>query len=53
MANNMPYSQNADIYPDTNRPLIPVGSHPIETGEYLIPTNPVLRMFQDVTRWIN
>ncbi|MDO3679739.1 ATP-binding protein [Paenibacillus ehimensis] len=53
MANTVPHSQDANFYLDTNRPLIPVGSHPIETGEYLIPTNPVLRMFQDVTRWIN
>jgi hypothetical protein len=35
------------------RPIIPLGTHPIETGQYLIPTNPVLKMFNEVCRWIN
>jgi hypothetical protein len=38
---------------DLNRPLIPTGVHPIETGQYLIPTNSILNMFKEVCRWIN
>lgn len=34
------------------RPYIPKGTHPIETGKYLISTNEIDRMYQAVTRWI-
>lgn len=34
------------------RPLVPKGSHPIETGRYLIATNEIIRMYHTVTQWI-
>lgn len=35
-----------------SRPYIPKGTHPIETGKYLISTNEIDRMYQTVIRWI-
>ncbi|WP_164219784.1 ATP-binding protein [Virgibacillus sp. YIM 98842] len=37
---------------DTIRPHIPKGTHPIETGKYLISTNEIDRMYQTVIKWI-
>lgn len=37
---------------DTLRPFIPKGSHPVETGNYLIPTNEISRMYEHVLSWI-
>lgn len=37
---------------DTKRPYIPKGTHPIETGKYLISTNEIDRMYQTVNKWI-
>jgi hypothetical protein len=34
------------------RPFIPKGSHPIETGRYLLATNEIIRLHQTVSRWI-
>ncbi|WP_209810017.1 ATP-binding protein [Ammoniphilus resinae] len=35
------------------RPFVPKGSHPIETGRYLLPTNEIVRMHDTVTQWID
>jgi hypothetical protein len=37
---------------DTQRPYIPKGSYPIETGKYLLSTNEIDRMYQTVIQWI-
>lgn len=37
---------------DTLRPFIPKGTHPVETGKYLISTNEIDRMYQTVLQWI-
>jgi hypothetical protein len=37
---------------DTLRPYIPKGSHPIETGKYLLSTNEIDRMYQTVIQWV-
>lgn len=37
---------------DTIRPFIPKGTHPVETGKYLISTNEIDRMYQTVLQWI-
>ncbi|MEK3934443.1 ATP-binding protein [Sporosarcina sp. FSL W7-1349] len=34
------------------RPYIPKGTHPIETGKYLISTNEIDRMYQTVLKWV-
>lgn len=34
------------------RPFIPKGTHPVETGKYLISTNEIDRMYQTVLQWI-
>lgn len=34
------------------RPYIPKGTHPVETGKYLISTNEIDRMYQTVLQWI-
>lgn len=46
-------NQNELKTKDLNRPIISAGTHPIETGQYLIPTNPVLKLYKEVCRWIN
>lgn len=35
------------------RPLIPKGSHPIENGNYCIPTNEILSLYAEVSKWIS
>lgn len=35
------------------RPLIVVGTHPIETGNYYIPTNEILSLYAEVSKWIS
>ena len=40
------------IYNDIIRPFIPKGTHPVETGKYLISTNEIDRMYQSVIQWI-
>ncbi|MDG4656411.1 ATP-binding protein [Ectobacillus antri] len=35
-----------------NRPYIPLGCHPIDTGYYLISTNEIARMYKEVVTWI-
>lgn len=45
---NESFQHNSDL----QRPNVPPGTHPIETGQYLIPTNPVLKMYKEVSRWI-
>ncbi|WCN36213.1 ATP-binding protein [Aneurinibacillus uraniidurans] len=37
---------------DDQRPYVPKGSHPIETGRYLIATNEIERMYQIISQWI-
>ncbi|MWC31377.1 ATP-binding protein [Paenibacillus sp. MMS18-CY102] len=37
---------------EINRPFVPVGSHPIETGRYLIGTEEINRLYEVVTQWI-
>lgn len=37
---------------DNVRPYIPKGTHPIETGKYLVSTNEIDRMYQTVIKWI-
>lgn len=37
---------------DLNRPNIPKGSHPIDTDDYQIPTNEIIKVFDSVSRWI-
>ncbi len=34
------------------RPEVPIGSHPVETDDYQIPTNEILKVFAAVSRWI-
>lgn len=41
---NYPYHES--------RPIIPKGSHPIETGNYHIPTNEILNLYTEVSKWI-
>lgn len=41
------------IINEQERPMLSTGTHPVESGQYLIPTNPVLKMFNEVCRWIN
>lgn len=36
-----------------NRPIIPKGSHPIETGRYLLPTNEINRLYQKINQCLN
>lgn len=36
-----------------NRPFVPKGFHPVETGRYLIPTNEIVRMYNTVKRWLD
>lgn len=40
------------IYNDIIRPFIPKGTHPVETGKYLISTNEIDRMYQSVIQWV-
>ncbi len=35
------------------RPYIPKGSHPIETGNYNLPTCEILNLYDEISRWIN
>jgi len=35
------------------RPAVPAGTHPIETGRYVLPTPPVYNMLKTVTQWID
>lgn len=35
------------------KPFIPVGTHPVETGKYLLSTNEINRMYQTVIKWID
>lgn len=35
-----------------NRPYVPKGSHPVETGRYLLATNEIVRLYEVVTKWI-
>ncbi len=37
---------------DDQRPYVPKGVHPIETGRYLIATNEIERMYQTISKWI-
>lgn len=37
---------------NSDRPYVPSGSHPIETGQYLLGTNEIDRMGEVVYRWI-
>ncbi|MGQ7887564.1 AAA family ATPase [Paenibacillus sp. WC2504] len=37
---------------DLNRPDIPSGSHPIDTDDYQIPTNEIVKLFASVCRWV-
>lgn len=34
------------------RPVVPDGTHPIETGRYVLPTPPIYSMLKTVTQWI-
>ncbi|SFE24422.1 AAA domain-containing protein [Paenibacillus algorifonticola] len=34
------------------RPYVAQGTHPIETGRYLLPTNEIIRMYDTVAQWI-
>ncbi len=34
------------------RPQCPIGTHPVETGRYLIATNEIEKLTYDVTKWI-
>lgn len=34
------------------RPQIPIGCHPLETGRYLLATNEINRLSNEVTKWI-
>lgn len=36
-----------------DRPFVPEGFHPVETGRYLIPTNEIVRMYNTVKRWLD
>lgn len=35
------------------RPVIPKGTHPVETGKYLLPTNEIVKMHNTVSKWID
>jgi hypothetical protein len=35
-----------------NRPIIPNQTHPIDTGRYLIGTNEIVRLYEEVKQWI-
>ncbi len=35
------------------RPYVPKGTHPIETGRYLIPTNMIYNLYSEVEKWIS
>lgn len=35
------------------RPYVPKGSHPIETGNYNLPTSEILNLYNEISRWIN
>ncbi|AIQ35992.1 hypothetical protein R50345_16025 [Paenibacillus sp. FSL R5-0345] len=46
---------NTNEYEETllsDRPVIPLGSHPVETDDYQVPTNEILNVFKKVCRWI-
>jgi hypothetical protein len=45
---------NDSINPDNRitRPFVPAGTHPIETGRYLIGTVEISRLYEVVTQWI-
>lgn len=45
---------NESINPDNRiiRPFVPAGTHPIETGRYLIGTVEISRLYEVVTQWI-
>jgi hypothetical protein len=35
-----------------SRPYVAKGTHPIETGRYLLPTNEIVRMYDTISQWI-
>jgi len=37
---------------DTKRPLIPKGTHPIDTGKYIIVTNEINSLYDKVIQWV-
>lgn len=41
-----------DLFCNEQRPIIPKGSHPVETGNYHIPTNEILSLYSEVSKWI-
>jgi hypothetical protein len=36
-----------------DRPFVPKGTHPIETGRYLLLTNEIEKLFSTVKNWID
>ncbi|GAB6989921.1 ATP-binding protein [Paenibacillus pini] len=52
MAKVIENQQDSDALSLSTRPDIPLGSHPVETEDYQIPTNEILKVFAAVTRWI-
>lgn len=41
-----------DCLLDLDRPDVPMGSHPVDTDDYQVPTNEILKIFSSVCRWI-
>jgi hypothetical protein len=46
-------SEFEKIIIDEKRPYVPKGSHPIETGNYNLPTAEILKLYDGISRWIN
>jgi hypothetical protein len=46
-------SETLQTNADMLRPFIPKGTHPVETGKYLISTNEINRMYQTVIQWVD
>src|SRR3569833_106785 len=46
-------SEQKNLIQDTQRPSVPKGTHPIETGRYLLATNEIDRMYELVSQWID
>jgi hypothetical protein len=44
--------RNEQIKIEGERPFVPKGSHPIETGRYLLATNQIIRLHDNLVRWI-
>lgn len=46
----MTSEQNIQL--NEKRPHVPKGTHPVETGSYCLPTNEILGLYDEISRWL-